>query len=229
MEITWYGGTCVRLRGKDGTIAADAYRSLVGPTGRGLTADIATYSHGDPHPEVPRGRRGAARPARNGQVILPSSLAGAFALEVPGEFEVHGVLVTGVRTYRDEMKGSLNGPNVAFVYELDALHAVHLGDIGHVLSEAMLGEIGAVDVVCVPIGGHLSAARAAELVAQLDANLVVPLPVCEAEADCDREMARFLHEMGVSQAPAPQGRLTVTASSVPQELTLIQLEARGRA
>ncbi len=229
MEITWYGGTCVRLRGKEGTIAADAYRSIVGPTGRGLTADIVTYSHADPHPEVARGKRGSARAAPDGHVALPNSLAGAFALEVPGEFEVHDVLVTGVRTYRDEAKGSLNGPNVAFVYELDGLHAVHLGDIGHLLSEAMLGEIGAVDVVCVPIGGHLPAARASELVAQLDANLVVPLPVCEEETDCDREMARFLHEMGISQAPTPQARLTVTASSVPQELTLIQLETRGKS
>ncbi|MGZ3640978.1 MAG: MBL fold metallo-hydrolase [Candidatus Limnocylindrales bacterium] len=228
MEISWYGGTCVRLRGREGVIAADAYRSIVGPTGRGLTADIVTYSHADPHPDVPRGRRGA-RPAPNGHVVLPTSLEGAFALEVPGEFEVHDVLVSGVRTYRDEAKGAANGPNVAFVYELDGLHAVHLGDIGHLLNEAMLGEIGAVDVVCVPVGGHLTAARTAELVAQPDANLVVPLPVCELEADCDRELARFLHEMGVSQTPEPQAKLTVTASSVPQELTLIRLESRGKS
>jgi L-ascorbate metabolism protein UlaG (beta-lactamase superfamily) len=227
VEITWYGVTCVRLRGREGVVAVDAYRSIVGPTGRGLSADIVAYSHADPHPEVPRGRRGA-RPAPNGHVTLPTSLQDAFALEVPGEFEVHDVLITGVRTYRDEAKGSLNGPNVAFVFELDGLHAVHLGDIGHVLSEGMLGEIGTVDVVCVPIGGHLSAARAAELVAQLDANLVVPLPVCEEEADCDRELARFLHEMGVGQAPEPQAKLTVTPSSVPQELTLIRLESRSK-
>ena len=50
VEISWYGGGCVRLRGKEGTIAADAYRSVVGPTGRGLTADIVTFSHADPHP-----------------------------------------------------------------------------------------------------------------------------------------------------------------------------------
>ncbi len=51
---------------------------------------------------------------------------------------------------------------------------------GHLLSEADLGEIGAVDVVCVPIGGSLTAARAAELVAQLDAKLIVPMPLDDA-------------------------------------------------
>lgn len=226
MEITWYGGGCVRLRGKEGVIAADAYRSTVGPTGRGLTADIVTYSHADPHPDVPRGRR----PATQGDgTVRPTSLEPAFALEAPGEFEVHDILITGIRTYRDDARGALRGPNVAFVYELDGLHVIHLGDIGHTLSEAMLGEIGAVDVVCVPIGGNLPAARAAELVAQLDANLVVPLSVAGDEAAGEAEMARFHHEMGIQQAPAPQPRLTVTASSVPPELTLVVLESRGKS
>ena len=45
MEITWLGDTCVRLKGREGVVVADAYRSVAGPTGRGLTADICTYSH----------------------------------------------------------------------------------------------------------------------------------------------------------------------------------------
>ena len=133
-----------------------------------------------------------------------------------------------MRTFRDDQKGAVDGPNVAFVYELDGLHAVHMGDIGHPLTEAMIGEIGTVDVVCIPIGGRLTAVRASELVAQLDANLVVPLAVAEDEAEGQQQVARFLHEMGVGQAPATQARLVVTVSSVPQELTLIMLEQRGR-
>jgi hypothetical protein len=41
-------------------------------------------------------------------------------------------------------------------------------------------------------------------------------------------MAKFLHEMGVQQRPEPQPKLTVTVSSVPQELTLVLLESKGR-
>ena len=225
MEITWYGGGCIRLRGKEGTIAADAYRSIVGPTGRGLVADLVTYSHADPHPLPLKSRRGAVP---TDGVVRPTSLEPAFKLDRPGEYEVHDVLVNGVRTFRDERKGAERGENVAFVYELDGLHTVHLGDIGHALTEGMVGEIGPVEVVVVPVGGHLSTSRAAELVAQLDANLVVPLPVCEEEAACDAEMAKFLHEMGVQQAPEPQPKLTVTVSSVPQELTLIVLESKSK-
>lgn len=227
MEITWYGGGCVRLRGKEGTIAADAFRSVVGPTGRGLTADIVTYSHPDPRPELAARSRRSATATIDG-VALPTSLEGAFVLESPGEYEVHDVLVTGVRSFRDEVHGAERGRNVCFVFELDGLHAIHLGDIGHTLSEQALGEIGTVEVACVPIGGSLAPARAAELVAQLDANLVVPLPVGADEAADEAAMARFLHEMGVQERPAPQGKLSVTVSSVPNETTLILLEPRGR-
>jgi Beta-lactamase superfamily domain len=225
VEITWYGGTCIRLRGKEGVIAADAYPSIVGPTGRGLTADIVTYSHPDPSPLPVRGK---GKKAPTDDVVRPTSLEPAFQLDRPGEYEVHDVLVNGIRTYRDDEKGVQRGANVSFVYELDGLHTVHLGDIGHTLTEAMIGEIGNVEVVVVAIGGHLAPARAAALVAQLDANLVVAIPVCEDEAACDQELAKFLHEMGVQQRPEPQAKLTVTISSVPQELTLVLLESKGK-
>ncbi len=225
MEITWYGGTCIRLRGKEGVIAADAYPSIVGPTGRGLTADIVTYSHPDPNPLPVRGK---GKKVPTDGVVRPTSLEPAFQLDRPGEYEVHDVLVNGIRTYRDDEKGAERGANVSFVYELDGLHTVHVGDIGHTLTEAMIGEIGSVEVVIVAIGGHLAPARAAALVAQLDANLVVAIPVCEDEAACEQELAKFLHEMGVQQRPAPQAKLTVTISSVPQELTLVLLESKGK-
>jgi L-ascorbate metabolism protein UlaG (beta-lactamase superfamily) len=225
MEITWYGGGCVRLRGREGTVAVDPYPSIVGPTGRGLVADIVTYSHPDPNPLPARGKaRGAAA---TGGTVRPTSLEPAFLLDSPGEFEVHDVLITGVRTFRDESRGRERGPNVSFVYELDGLHTIHLGDLGHALTDEMVGEIGTVDVVCLPISGHLTAARAAEVAAQLDANLIVPLLVNEDEATASAEMARFLHEMS-AQHPVPQPKLTVTISSIPQETTLILLESRSK-
>ena len=39
-------------------------------------------------------------------VIRPTSLESAFTIDAPGEYEVHEVLVTGVRTFRDDAKGS---------------------------------------------------------------------------------------------------------------------------
>ena len=226
MEITWLGDTCVRLKGREGVVVADAYRTVAGPTGRGLTADICTYSHAD-------GASVATKPSAPGTlsttvlgVIRPTSLEPAFTIDAPGEYEVHEVLVTGVRTFRDDAKGSERGPNTSFVYELDGLYAIHLGDIGHVLTEQMLGEIGSVQVALVPIGGALSPARAAELVAGLDANLVIPMPLGDEEQRA-HALERFLKEMSVTD-PQAVARLTVSISTVPQETTVVVLEARPR-
>jgi hypothetical protein len=223
VEITSFGGTCLRLKGREGVVAADAYASVVGPTGRGLTADIVTYSHPDRQQslalDTPAGH------ARGEGIKVPSSLTSAFLLDGPGEYEVHGVLINGVRTFRDDQKGAARGANTCFVYELDGLHAAHLGDIGHSLNEDALGEIGAVDVVCLPLGGALSASKAAELVAQLEAKLVVPM---SANGSFEPELDRFLHEMGV-QRSEPIARLAVTISSLPQETAIVILEPRGRS
>jgi L-ascorbate metabolism protein UlaG (beta-lactamase superfamily) len=228
MEISWFGESCLRLRAREGTVAADAYRTALGPTGRGLTADIVTYSHPDHDLAAGgNGRRPGLAQGSAASVLRPASLDGAFALDGPGEYEVHGVLVTGVRTFRDDARGAERGNNTAFVFELDGIHVAHLGDIGHLLTEEMIGELGPIDVVCLPIGGSLAPARAAELVAQLDAKLVVPLPVGGEQAGTESAMERFLHEMG-AQHPEPQPKLSVTISSLPQETTLVVLEVRAR-
>lgn len=223
MEITWYGGTCVRLKGRDAVVGADAYPGIVGPTGRGITADIVTYSHPDDAPPAKaKGRR-----SRDGLTVIPSSLDSAFVLDGPGEYEVRGVLLTGVRTYRDDDRGGSRGKGTAFVIELDGMHTIHLGDIGHLLSEEQVGDIGAVDIACVPVGGALSATKAAELIAQLDPKIVVAMPVCEREADCAEALAKFFHEMGGE--PTPQPKLSVSISTLPEEVTAVVLESRGKA
>ncbi len=222
MEITWYGQTCMRLRGRDAVVVSDAYQSIVGPTGRGITADIATYSHPDDAPLAKaKGRR-----TRDGKTVLPSSLEGSFALDGPGEYEVKDVLLTGVRIQRDDGEDNGRGPGTAFVVELDGLHTIHLGDVGHLLSEEALGEIGSVDIACVPVGGTLNPTKTAELIAQLDPKLVVAMPVCPDEADCAEALAKFFHEMGGE--PTPQAKLSVTISTLPSETTAVVLESRGK-
>ena len=226
VEIVSFGDTCLRLRGREGVVAADAFPRIVGPTGRGLTADVLTYSHADGQQTLgltAKASSGNGRAARR----VPSSLESAFLLDSPGEYEVHEILITGVRTFRDESNGAERGTNTCFVYELDGVHVVHLGDIGQLLSEAELDEIGPVQVVCVPVGGSLAPARGAELVAQFDANLVVPMAI-DGDGAGAVELARFLHEMSV-QHGEPVPKLTVTSSSVPSETTVVLLEPRGRS
>jgi len=223
MELIWYGRTCVRIKGRDAVVVNDPYPSIVGPTGRGITADVITFSHPD---DAGLGKK-PAKTSRDGGTAIPTSLESAFVLDGPGEYEVHGALITGVRTYRDGERGARRGRQTAFATEIDGLHTIHLGDIGHELSQEKLADIGAVEIACVPIGGALSATAAAALIAQLGPRIVVPMPVCEEEADCADAMARFLHEMGAQ--PSVQPKLTVSVSSLPPDTTTVLLEARGKA
>jgi L-ascorbate metabolism protein UlaG (beta-lactamase superfamily) len=222
MEITWYGQTCVRLRGRDAVVVADAYQSVVGPTGRGITGDIATYSHAD---DAPLAKAKGTR-TRDGSTVVPTSLESAFSVDGPGEYEVRDVLVTGVRTYRDDEKGAERGRGTAFVVELDGLHTIHLGDVGHLLGQEDLGDIGPVDIACVPVGGALNATKTAALIAQLDPKLVIAMPICANETDCAEAVAKFFHEMGGD--PTAQPKLSVSISTLPQETTTVLLESRGK-
>jgi len=228
MEITWYGGSCVRLKGREGVVAADPFRSIAGPTGRGLTADIVSYSH--PDEAVVNGRGAKAKAdvtSRRLGVPLPTSLEKAFVLDSPGEYEVHDVMVTGVRTYRDNEKGAARGMSTAYVCELDGLYVAHLGEVGHLLDQDTVREIGHVDIVCLGIGPQLSAAHAAEVVGQLDAHMVVPMPLTEAAAKPEGELEKFLKEMSATDVQ-PVPALKVTISTVPNETAVVLLEQRGR-
>lgn len=228
MEITWYGGSCIRLKGREGVVAADPFRAITGPTGRGLTADIVSFSRPDDEATPTKGRKASdGVRSRLLGVQLPTSLEQSFILDGPGEYEVHDVMVTGVRTYRDSEMGRARGPSIAYVYELDGVFAAHLGDVGHPLEPGTIRELGQVDILCLGIGPQLSAAHAAEIANELDAHLVVPLPLTDAAAHPGADLERFLKEMGVSD-PQPVASLKATISTIPHETTIVVLEQRGR-
>jgi L-ascorbate metabolism protein UlaG (beta-lactamase superfamily) len=228
MEITWFGGSCVRLKGREGVVAADPFRSIAGPTGRGLTADIVSFGHPDESVLTGRGAKAKAGvTSRQLGVPLPTSLEKALVLDSPGEYEVHDVMVTGVRTFRDNEQGAVRGMSTAFVYELDGVYVAHLGEVGHLLDPDTVREIGHVDVVCLGVGPQLSATHAAEIVGQLDAHMVVPMPLTEAAAEAEGDLEKFLKEMSATETQ-PVASLKVTISTVPNETTVVLLEQRGR-
>jgi len=229
MEITWYGGSCARLKGREGVVAADPFRSIVGPTGRGLTADIVSYGHPDESVLAGRGSKAKAGvTSRQLGVPLPTSLESAFVLDAPGEYEVHDVMAAGVRTFRDNERGAARGLGTSYVFELDGLYAAHLGEVGHLLDQETIRQLGHVDIVLLGIGPQLSAAQAAEIVSQLDAHMVIPMPLTDAAAEPGADLERFLKEMSATEVqPVPS--LKVTISTVPNETAVVLLDQKGRS
>jgi L-ascorbate metabolism protein UlaG (beta-lactamase superfamily) len=118
---------------------------------------------------------------------------------------------------------------MVFAVEIDGVHVCHLGDLGHLLTDEQLTELGPVDVLLVPVGGEttLTPAEAAEVVAQIGPKIVIPMHYGVDGASNDLGGPdKFLHEMAAE--PIRQPKAQVTVSSLPDETQVVVLEARGR-
>lgn len=208
MEVTLLGYNCFRLRGRDVTLVTDPF---VPPEGSlRVSADIVTVSHDDAGHNGVRAVEGTPR-----------------VVTGPGEYEIKGVLISGVGTFHDGEAGKLRGRNTVYLIELDDLRVCHLGDLGHVLSADQVEEIGTVDVLFVPAGGPdvVSAAQAAEVISQLEPCVVVPMGWTEPNGRTTEALEKFCHEMGLKDVER-QPRLNVSKGSLPSETQVTVLEAR---
>ncbi|MFN2520634.1 MAG: MBL fold metallo-hydrolase, partial [Candidatus Limnocylindria bacterium] len=92
-----------------------------------------------------------------------------------------------------------------------------------------LEKLTGVDIVLIPISGpevNLSAARAAEVVHQLDPKVVVPMSY-EADGKKDTPFERLLHELGVKEL-IPVPKLSIMRSSLPDNIQVVALDSRAR-
>ena len=73
-----------------------------------------------------------------------------------GSKTVKGISIKGIATYHDPSKGSERGTNTIFTLKIDNIQLCHLGDLGHLLSDKELAEIGPVDILLIPVGGYFT-------------------------------------------------------------------------
>jgi L-ascorbate metabolism protein UlaG (beta-lactamase superfamily) len=138
----------------------------------------------------------------------------------PGEYEIAGVPITGIRTYHDGERGAQRGTNTVFVLEIESMRLCHLGDLGHVPTPEQVEAMGDVDILLVPVGGGstLDAAAAAETASLLEPKLVIPMHYATPATTRNLDpLDRFLKEMGAAPTLTPESRLSVKRSSLPHE------------
>jgi L-ascorbate metabolism protein UlaG (beta-lactamase superfamily) len=155
-------------------------------------------------------------------------------LRGPGEYEIGGALIWGVRTSHpahSEAAPGTSPKNTAFVIQLEELTVCHLGDLTVApLTAEELTLIKDSDVLLVPVGGHctINAAQAAEVVAQVEPKVIVPMHYATDETRGHfvlDDIERFCRELGATET-TPRGRLNVTPASLPSEPTVILLDIR---
>jgi L-ascorbate metabolism protein UlaG (beta-lactamase superfamily) len=210
MEITYLGHASFRIKGKGVSLVTDPFS----PEDTGLKfpkveAQIVTISH--QHQD-------------HNQASLVGGQPQVF--EGPGEYEASGVKILGIATSHDNLKGLKRGKNTVFQIKIDNLTLVHLGDLGHKLETKDIEALNGVDILFVPVGGvfTVDAKGAAEVVAQLEPRIVIPMHYQSAKLTFDLEpVEKFLKEMGKEEIRA-QEKLAITKDKLPEEMEVVLLE-----
>jgi L-ascorbate metabolism protein UlaG (beta-lactamase superfamily) len=170
MKIEWLGHACFLITSDSGVkIITDPYKYL----GMGLkydrideSADVVTVSHG-------HGDHNAVDEVKGSPAIVDSA----------GKTQIAGIDITGIACYHDEAKGAQRGSNIMFCYDIDGMRVCHLGDLGHILSDKHLSDIGQVDILLVPVGGKftIDPDTAEKVCDQLKPSIIVPMHVKTAK------------------------------------------------
>ncbi|EGD49391.1 Zn-dependent hydrolase of the beta-lactamase fold protein [Ruminiclostridium papyrosolvens DSM 2782] len=137
MKIKWFGHSCFLITSENGTrILTDPFDEQVGYPLPHTEAEIVTVSHNhSDHDNV-------------------GVVKGAFKhIKDAGAFSYRDIGIKGISTFHDELGGAKRGKNIVFIYSIDGMTICHLGDLGHVLSQEQIREMGKIDVLLLPIGG----------------------------------------------------------------------------
>lgn len=94
-----------------------------------------------------------------------------------GKKKVKDIEITGTDVFHDESGGTERGNNTIYQMKIDGMNVVHLGDIGHPLSDEDIKNLGAVDVLFVPVGGYftIDSAIADSMVNKINPKIAVPM------------------------------------------------------
>lgn len=163
MKIKWLGHACFLITSKGGLrVITDPYAVGGGinysPVKEAADVVVVSHDHGD-HNNIS---------AVQGK---PEVVKGS------GTKTAKGIRFRGVATSHDASQGTQRGSNTVFCFTIDGLNICHLGDLGHMLSPGQVTEIGAVDILFVPVGGFftIDAIVASQVCDELKPRVAIPM------------------------------------------------------
>lgn len=94
-----------------------------------------------------------------------------------GTYQKEHFTFKGFASFHDDRNGRLRGENTIFCFNIDDIKICHLGDLGHLLSENKIKEIGEVDVLLIPVGGTytIDANQATEFCKKINPKIIIPM------------------------------------------------------
>lgn len=161
MKIRWFGQACFLMESEKGIrIVTDPFNSSLGYKIPSVEADMVTVSH--EHYD-----HNATDEVKGNPEIVRGT----------GEKKIKDIAIKGVETFHDKAQGAQRGKNTVFSFEIDGMKIIHLGDLGHILTQEQIENIGEVDILLIPVGGTftIDAQEASEVVGQLKPKITIPM------------------------------------------------------
>jgi L-ascorbate metabolism protein UlaG (beta-lactamase superfamily) len=207
-EFRFFGHNCVRIKAREAMILTDPVGKNTGYAMPKQTVDIVTLSH-----------------EHDGHANLAAVKPGYQIVQGPGEYEMHEVFITGIRTYHDSERGKLRGYNTVYIFEVEGMRICHLGDLGHTLDNEQAEAMEDCDVLIVPAGGGnvITPDQAADIVAQLGPKIVIPVQYATPIGDTKLGgLDVFCKALGV-EVPASEEKFVLRHSDLGETLRLVTL------
>lgn len=160
MIIKWVGHASFRIELNDGrSVVTDPYDEKVGYALPVHKADIVTISH------------------EHFDHNYIGNLSPVHVLREAGKQELGGITIEGFPSFHDDEQGAKRGKNMIYLIEADGMRVLHLGDLGHDLSDEQIAAFGPIDVLTIPVGGvfTIDAEQAAALAKRINARIIVPM------------------------------------------------------
>jgi len=205
MELSYLGAGCIRIATKPSSIIVDPYDNAAGLGNFTAKADVVLKTQAS-----------------------DVKVDEAKVFDGPGEYEVSGVMITGVASKLHVDSEAEGERGTIFAIHSDGLAVVVVGNIAPGLTKDELEALGHVDVLVVPVGGHgltLDAQGAAQLVSLLEPAYVVPVHYDDGKTKYAMPQdtpEAFLKEMG-SAHPESVAKLKISGKELPAEPTVVLL------
>lgn len=216
MNISWHGLSCFEISTKglhgEATLVIDPYQNSTGLRfPRTLEAQVVAVTHEAEH-------------ANN----VESILGNPFVINHPGEYEVKGIFLYGIRAPRTQEAKGEPKENVLYRLEIEGMSLAHLGSLDRELSDEELEQLQNIDVLMLPVGGGrvMTPKVAASVMAQVEPRLVIPMT--HAITNVKEKLASvddFCKEMGLCQREETT-KLKITRKDLPEEETKIVILTR---
>ncbi|MHC1709519.1 MAG: MBL fold metallo-hydrolase [Methanomassiliicoccales archaeon] len=160
MRVIWHMHSCFEINDQ-ATVVMDPHDGRsIGVKPPSLRADVVTISHDHFDHNAVR--------VIKGEYVVVKDVAPR---------TIKGVAIRGITGFHDDVNGEKRGRMNIFHLTLDGVRFCHLGDLGHMLSEAQIKELGEVDALFLPVGGvfTIDGAQAQLLVRSIRPKVAIPM------------------------------------------------------